>query len=234
MTRQAVFVAVCLGVLPAGVRGAEIRGRIADVDLKKNEVRVEGRLRYRGQDLTLTLTPETRVLFGGEAGALTDLETGRVARVSYERDKAGMPVAEVIRVVGRKPRGTGDRAEAEKGGPRVRGVLRRVALTDRELVVIGPGEKGPKTETTIAVPEKAPVLRDGKPIAFDELREEEKVAVEVKTDDGKKVAVTVYVGAEVRKGRDRVEMIRKIRQGLQAADFILGILERMEEAKKGG
>ena len=35
----------------------------------------------------------------------------------------------------------------------VTGVLRRVAYSDREVVVIGPGPKGTETETTVAVPE---------------------------------------------------------------------------------
>ena len=58
------------------------------------------------------------------------------------------------------------------------GVLQRVALTDREIVVIGPGAKGePELESILTVPEDARITKDAKPAKLEDLKEGERVVV---------------------------------------------------------
>jgi hypothetical protein len=256
MTRFSLLLTPAMVLLLAiSVQAAEIRGRIAKVDLKTKEVRVEGTLLYRGQNLTLIYTPDTRILFRNDPGEAKDLATGVRARVFYELGPDNKPVAQVIRVSGSKPdrpapdtsspatpapsRPAASAPAERRGDKQISGMLRRVALTDRELVVIGPGEQGPKTETTIKVPEDAPVFRDGQPIPYEQLREEEKVTVDVRRQGKGWVALTVHAGkvvlarggAPARKPRE--DTLSKIRRGLQIADAILGIVQEIKRCKEG-
>jgi hypothetical protein len=210
---------------------AEVRGRIVRVDLDKNELQLEARRPVRGQSLTLTLGPKTEVLFGKQAGALTDLAANRRARIVYE-DRDGRPFAQVIHVLGPRPARTPARTPARADGNAVTGVLRRVALTDREVVVIGPGARGPETETTVAVPEGARITRGDKVIAFDALKEGEQVKVLVERKGGGMVAVSIHVGpGEPPAMRGRADLIPRLRRALQAADAILEQIEKDREKK---
>src|SRR5436309_13567177 len=84
---------LCVGLaLTLTASAAEVRGRIVHVDLKKNELQIEGRRPVRGQSLTLTLDPQTQVLLGSQAGTLNDLTAGRRARITYE-ERDGQRVA---------------------------------------------------------------------------------------------------------------------------------------------
>jgi hypothetical protein len=110
----------------------------------------------------------------------------------------------------------------------VTGTLQRVALTDREVVVIGPGAKGPRTETTIAVPEKTPITRNGKTIAFDALKEGELVTVKAQSQKGQLSAISIQVGpasaAESAPPSLRA-LIPRLRQALKFADDLLRQME---------
>jgi hypothetical protein len=203
--------------------GAEVRGRIAKVDLDKNELVIEPLLR-RNPPVTLTLEKETQVLFGNQAGTPADLAEGRRARVEYE-PRDGRMVARAIHVVGAAP---ARRAVTPPPGDGLAGVLRRVALTDREIVLIGPGAKGPETETTIAVPEGAKIFKDGKPVAFDDLKENETVRVQVEQRDGKLTAVQIQAGpvSVTVTPPPQQDAIPKIRGVLQMLDKVLEQMEK--------
>ena len=151
---------------------ADVVGVITGVDLDKKEVLIEGRGRARGKTLTLVLDADTQILFGKRAATAADLASGRRVNVEYE-DRDGKQVARVLHVHGPKP--TVAVVPADKGA--LTGIVRRVALTDREIVVIGPGAKGKETETTVAVPEAARILKDGKAVALESLKEEDLVSV---------------------------------------------------------
>ncbi len=105
-------------------------------------------------------------------------------------------------------------------------MLRRVSYAERELVVIGPGEKGPETETVVGVPADARVFKDGKAIPFDELTDGVEAAVQVDRRGGKLLARQVQVGdapppeaAETR--------LSRARRLLKLADRILEMVEGM-------
>ena len=100
------------------------------------------------------------------------------------------------------------------------------SLTDREVVVVGPGAKGPETETTIAVPETARVLRDGKAIPFDELKEGEGVTVSVEKHDGRLTAKSLQVGVAVAQPAPASNVVPRVRMILRIVD---GILQQMEK-----
>jgi hypothetical protein len=93
--------------------------------------------------------------------------------------------------------------------------------------VIGPGAKGPETETTIAVPETVRVLRDGKAIPFDELKEGEAVTVVVEKRDGRLTATLLQTGMAVTAAKES-NIVPKLRLVLRIAD---GILQQMEKQK---
>src|SRR5215831_15798349 len=147
----------------------DIRGVLVRVDLDRHEVQIEGRgSGRRGVGMTLTYGKDTQVLFGREAGNLSDLTPGRRVRVVYDG-----PRAVSVAVLGlRRPRGADvqPRGPVPAPGPKedantVSGMLQRVSYAEREVVVIGPGAKGPETETILSVPKDVRVVKDGKSIA---------------------------------------------------------------------
>jgi hypothetical protein len=101
------------------------------------------------------------------------------------------------------------------------GVLQRVAVTDREVVVIGPGADGPETETTIAVPAAAKVYKGGKAVEFVDLREGDQATIQVERREGRLSALEVRVGPPVVAERPRRPVIARVRRALRLAEEIL-------------
>jgi hypothetical protein len=224
--RCALALLTVLVVVPASP-GAEVRGRITRVDPDRNEFVLET-LGRRGEPLTLRIDKDTQILFGRQAGAPADLPEGRRARVEYE-SRDGQLVARVVHVVGAAP---ARRVANPPAGDGLAGVLRRVAVTDREIVVIGPGAQGQETETTIAVPEGAKILKGDKAITLDDLREDEAVRVQAEKRDGKLTAVRVEVGpAGATPADQRQDFVPKLRRVLQMADKVLEMIDKSREPR---
>jgi hypothetical protein len=211
-----------LGAAPT----TEVRGQIAALNLDKKELTIDGRLAARGSTLTFALDGDTQVEFGRRAGKLDDLAAGQRVRVLYEvRD--GKALAKVVHVLGVRlatPRpGPAPAPKADDGA--VTGVLRRVALTDREIVVIGPGAKGAETETTIQVPETAKIVKNDKAAALEDLKEGDAARVQVERRDGKLQALSIQVGPGADKAAQKSNLIPRLRLALQIADQILKLME---------
>jgi hypothetical protein len=229
MRFRIVVVVLALPLLAAAARADEARGRVVAVDLDHKEMTLAGVGRARGTEYHFTLDDRTKVYFAGQPGTLADLPGVRRARVEYER-RGNRDVARVVRVLGPAPAARGGaaavgEAPAEKpGGDAVTGVLRRVARTDRELVVIGPGAGGPKTETTVSVPEGTPVTRDGRKVDLGALQEGDPVTVQVERKDGAVVARSVRVGPPAAAARDAA--IPRVRAVLKMVDQILEQAEK--------
>jgi hypothetical protein len=210
-------------VLATGLTASavEVRGVLIRVDPEKKEITLDGRGRgARGVPFTFTLAADCKVLFGSQPGEPADLDAGRRVRVHYEMQN-GRPVAVVVHVFGVRP------ARAARVDPNAfTGTLQRVAVTDREVVVMGRGPRdGKDTETTFSVPANAPITRGPQPIKLEELKEGEQVAVIPAKNGGPPTAASIQVGtggAEPRRG-DRIERLRQI---LKTIDGIL------EEAQK--
>ena len=207
-------------ILPAALAAADVRGYIVSVDVNKGEV-VLDKVKPKKADTTFTVTDKTPVLYGKTPGAVKDLPLGRLVTVEFD-ERDGRRVVTMIRVTGRPPV-----VNAAADSSTVSGTLRRVALTDREIVVIGPGARGSETETTIAVPETTRVLRDGKAIPFDELMEGEAVTVTVEKRDGRLSAMTLQAGMAVAMAKES-NFVPKLRLALRIAD---AILQQMEKQK---
>ncbi len=193
MSASRFFLGLLTGlVLTTSASATEARGRIVRINPDKHELRLDVRGPRRGTVLDLTLGPKTRIFVGGQLGSLNDLKPGQRVRVRFE-ERDGKSVVREIRSLGLlgTPAQPSPSAAPVKEGDGVSGTLQRVALTDREVVVVGPGAKGPRTETTIAVPEKTPIARDGKAIAFDALKEGETVTVKTRVPEG-----TTYGGLD--------------------------------------
>jgi hypothetical protein len=207
----------------------EVRGRIVGVDLDKHQVRIEGRARARGQTLTLLLDDKTQVSFGNQAATAVDLAVGRRARVVYE-DRDGKKVATSIRVLGLLPAANRTAPAAPADANTVTGTLLRVAPTERELVVVGPGAKGPETETTVTVPEGVKIVKGDKALTIDVLKEGEQVTVKVDRRAGRPVAVSVHVGPlpAAAAAAERPNVIPRLRMALQIADQILQQMEQQD------
>jgi hypothetical protein len=221
---------VCL-LLAGRVVAAEAQGVITRIDPEKKEIVIEGRGADRAQEFTCVFDGDTKVLFPRQAGTIGDLRTGRQVAIVYEtRDSQN--VARFIHVRGPKPI-LGNRAPtptpavpmANEPGVTA-GVLRRVGVTDREIVVIGPGASGRETESTIAVPENARITRDGKVVTLDALRENDSVRVRAEKRENSLVATEIQVGAAA--AAPKSDVIPKLRLGLKIAD---AILQQMEKKK---
>jgi lysophospholipid acyltransferase (LPLAT)-like uncharacterized protein len=219
-------------VLAAAATADEARGRIVQIDSDKNVIRLETRLPRRGAVvLDMKIDAKTQILIGGQPATLNDLAPNRRIRVVFEQ-RDGKAVAQVIRSLGLNllpPQPAGRPLAPPKDGEGVAGKLQRVGLADREVIVIGPGPKGPETETTIAVPEKTAITRDGKKIALDDLKEGEAVVVKTESDKGKLKAVSIQAGQASVEARPaaqpRRDLIPRLRQALKMADELLREME---------
>jgi Cu/Ag efflux protein CusF len=214
----------------------EARGRILQIDPEKKVIRLEGRGFARGAVLDLKVGPKTQIFIAGQPATLDDLTPGGRIRIIFEQ-RDGKPTAQVIRSLGlARALGLGQPPPAPrpaaplKEGEGVAGTLQRIGLTDREIVVLGPGRKGPQTETTVAVPESAAITRDGKKVALGDLKEGEMVTVKTASKDGKLSAVSIQVGQAAAAANPvmppRRALIPRLRQALQMADELLRELEQ--------
>jgi hypothetical protein len=190
-------------LLTVAASAAEVRGVIARVDPDRGEIVLEGRgLRARGVTFTFTVDRDTRILFGHEPGKLTDLAPGKRITITFEvhGDRAAALLIEahgspaVAPAAAPAPAPAPAPAAPAAPADAITGTLQRLALTEREIVVIGPGPKGPETETTIAVPDNVRVTRGDKAVAFEELKEGEQVAVTAEKRGGKLTATGIYAG----------------------------------------
>jgi hypothetical protein len=197
---------------------AEVRGVVASVDLNRGELVLDKVPRV--QRFTLAIDAKAEVAYGKSMVPIKDLPVGHRVRVEYE-DRDGRHVVTAIHANGKPPA----MPKPVLDGSTVSGKLRRVGLTDREIVVVGPGAKGPETETTIAVPESAKVLRDGKAIGLDDLKEGESVAVAAEKRDGRWSAKTVQAGMTTAvpeaAQKEASNAVPRLRMLLRIADEIL-------------
>ncbi len=238
------LLAVAAGALlvPAGRAAAgEVRGVVAAVDPAKKELRVDGRGAARGTTLTFSLDDKTLVLFGPDRATPADLPVGRRVRVEFEEGPGGRRVARVVRAIGRRPvsrtAAAGPTPAPAAAGDVVTGVLQRVARTDREVVVIGPGAKGPETETTVAVTEGAKVFKDGKPASLEALKEGDPAAIRVERKGGRATALEVQAGPgaalSASPAPERRPVIPRLRQALHIADEVLRQLDPEDAGRDG-
>lgn len=221
-------VVVTLVVAAAG-QADEVRGVIAKVDPAKKELVLEARGRgLRGRSLTVSVTADTRIEKGGQAARLDDLTAGKRVRVSFET-RGGQPIAVSVSVPDilgsllgvAAPTPAPPSAAAPATGDSVAGELRRVAFTDRELVVIDQGGR----ETVLAVPQELAVARDGKAAEFADLKEGEQAVVQFVRRDGKRVATSVQVG-EAAAAVPRENRLQRLRRVLKYVDLMLDLADR--------
>ena len=218
---------------------AEVRGVVVKADTKNHQLVIEGRGRgLRGTELTFTLNKDTVIQNGRESVQASELTPGKRVRVFYERQdgqrialRITMPGGAIVEALKQGPP-----AEAVKPGPNdantVSGTLRRLALTDREIVVVRPNPGGgPDIETTIFVPESAKIEKDAKTIRLEELKEGQPVTVKVEKDHKEVVAKSIQVGAVTTSQKmdlpaDRADGIDKARRVLRIIQAFLDNIDR--------
>jgi hypothetical protein len=204
---------------------AEIRGIVTRIDPAKNEVVIEGRGKgVRGLPVAFALAGDTEIVVDRKPGTLADLRPGARVRILYDMSD-GRRVALAITAHG------GTKPDASVAMPAdentVVGKLIRVALTDREIVILSPGQRE-EVETTLAVPESAEIKKDQKAIKLEDLKEGERVVVRTDKRDGKRIATSIQVGG-VAPTRDR--RIERLRQLLKLAEELLEKAEREHNSK---
>ncbi len=181
----------------------------------------------------LSRGPIRRRCCSATSRALSDLEAGRRVRVQYEIDN-GKQVAQTIHVLGgSKPAGTAAPVPAvPANGDALTGVLRHVGYSDREVTVIGPGPKGAAMETTVAVPESARIMKDGKEATLDDLKEGDSATVQVEKKDGRPAAASIVVGpggTAASAEKPKSDAIPKLRRLLKIADMLLQGMENKND-----
>jgi hypothetical protein len=239
MTKSPCTVALAAVLtLAAAAPAAEVRGVVTNIDPNKKELVVEGRGRgLRGAVLVFELSDATPVLFGDQPGKLGDLDAGRRVRVDFEFSD-GRRVVVAVHVLG-GPRPTPVVVEGTPGAPApapgpgdgLTGVLRRVGYSDREIVLVGPGPKGAETETTIAVPASARIMKDGKDATLDDLKEGEAAAVRADMKDGRLTAASIQVGpgATAQADKPGSKVIPRVRMILKVVDQVLQGMENRDK-----
>jgi hypothetical protein len=231
MTPTGSLLLLLAALLPSAP--VEIRGRLAAVDLDKNEVQIELLRPGRGPAITVRLEPATEITWARQPAQREDLTAGRRVRVVYE-ERDALKVAKSIQIIGLRPLRPAPSARPD--GSLVTGILRRVAQTEPEVVVVRPAETGPNREVRFVVGNAVRVTVNGKVIPYEELKEEQQATVKSEKRDGLLVAVSIDVG-----GRPAVQpepadqqnpRMSRLRLALELADWIL---QRMaERQKKGG
>ena len=210
------------------VQADNVRGVITKIDLDKKEVLVETRgLRQRGEFVLVFLTADTEIRLGLKAGQTADLATGRRVNVQFDlRD--GKRLASRITVNG-LGEATPDATPAAPADPNsVRGTLRRIDFTEREIVIIRTGDR----EETFPVPEDVVVTKDQKAIRFDDLKEGQQIVVKFEMQDGKRVAKSIQVGGVAAVGLEgRERPIQKVREILKMVDELLQRAEQRRGEK---
>jgi Cu/Ag efflux protein CusF len=209
------------------VRADEVRGVVSKVDPDKKELVIEGRGRaVRGQTVTFTLSPQTKIQRGGQTAKVTDLTEGKRVQVVYET-RDGKRVATQVTVnplLGNLFANAAELPPASNDPNRVTGVLRRIDLTEREIVVVGTGEK----EETFRIPETVAVTRDQKAVKFDDLKEGDAVVVQVEMRDGKRAVTSVAAGTVAAQPGERP--IQRLRAVLKRIDELL---EQLDQRQRG-
>jgi hypothetical protein len=216
----------------------EARGVIDRVDRDRGELVLQARGRgMRGLSVTFVLTDQTQVEAGGKPTGLADLQPGKHARVLYQnrdgqRVALGVKVRGIARAVATARPGTNAPADADT----VTGTLIRVALTDREVVVAGPGPNGEGEETVVSVPENTRITRGDQVVAFKDLKQGERVVIRTRQQQDRLEAVSIQVGQAVATpapDRARDERIDCLRRVLRFVDFVLQQMQdRREEPQK--
>jgi hypothetical protein len=228
--RPSLVAVLALCVPAVAASAADFRGIVKQVDLDKKQIVVEGREKGVGKvDLTFVLGQESQILFGRQPGELREVATGRRVRVHYEMSDDKRLIS-VLAVTGPRPtRTAANNKTAASAENTIAGLLRRVALTDREIVVIGKdGKTGKETETTLEVPKDAKVVRNQKAVKFDVLQEGEQVRVRVEKRGDKLMAVAITIGAEP----PTATAIDRARQVLRWVDWGLGVAKQLKEMKR--
>ena len=209
---------------------AEIRGVILKADAAKNQLTIEGRgLGVRGAVVTVQLDTETQIQVGRRPAKVVDLTPGRRVRVVYDF-KGDQRVALLITLQGGQPNPAPPAIAAAGKGDSVSGTLRRVSVTEREIVVIGPPTKGgEEAETTVSVPADVQITKDQKAIPFEDLKEGDPVLVQIEKRDNKLWAKSIQLGIPANAnpnpepGQNQIERIRK---ALKLIDFVLQMMDQ--------
>jgi len=219
------LLALLLFALP--LPAAEVRGSIVKTDPDRKEFTIEARGKgMRGAHLTFQIDRDTQIRKGKDAGAMADLTSGERVRVVYEAEQGrrlALLVTVQVPLFSAPPAPLAPPLAPATGGG-LTGILRRIALTDREIVVITPPIKGgAETETTLLVPQDAKITRDQKPIRLEDLKEGETVTVSPEKKDGKLWAVSIQIGAVAALPPTPApdSRIAKIRQVLKMVDLFL-------------
>jgi hypothetical protein len=232
MTLKAYILTVLTAVTLAAVASAaEVRGVLSKVDLDKNEITLEGRGKgARGMTYSFAVDKDTQIQLGGEPVTLKDLAPGKHVRVFYET-RGDRTVALMIKGFAfLPPTTTATSPPPVPADPNaVTGTLQRVAFTEREIVVVGADAKGAETETTFRVPMDVKVMRGDKPIAFDDLKEGERVAVTPEKRDGKRTAKAIQVGDAPPAAGAAPKKGERLQRFLEIAGQLMQMAEKMRQ-----
>jgi hypothetical protein len=184
----------------------DVHGVIVKVDSANKELVLEGRHRpFKGIVLHLKLRDDTEILVGQKPGKIEDLVIGKHARVLFEtrgneqvilrvKMSAGLQALQALLAPESPEPPASVIQKSPQDGSSVSGVLRRVSLTDREIVVIGAGAaRKSEVETTFVVPENVKISRQQAVLRFEDLREGQQVAVSGEKRDGQLEAKTIEV-----------------------------------------
>jgi Cu/Ag efflux protein CusF len=233
-------------LIACSVHAEELRGVVikADPSRKIFTIETRGGKRVRGRVITFLVGNDTQILRGKDTAALADLSAGERVRVTFE-DRGNGPVALMVRMheplssilsaPGAAPAPNGPpppQPLPADGANTVSGVARRVALTDREIVVVRSDGKSGEMETTIEVPADAKITRDQKPARLEDIKEGQTISVQTQHKNGKVLAQSIEVGATraaaappaaANPDRARVQRLRMI---LKMVDFYLQQMDR--------
>jgi hypothetical protein len=196
------FATPVIAVFAVRAAAEDVRGVIVKVDPDKKLLVLEGKSKgYKGVVLRLRVPDDTEIVVGRKPAKLADLATGKRARVLFETQGneqvalrismvslaslleafSGTPPAETVEAI-------------PSSATSVKGVLRRISFTDREIVIVSPGPgKNSELETTFFVPDNARITHQQQSVRLTDLREGEAVAVEGENRNGQLTAKSVTV-----------------------------------------
>jgi hypothetical protein len=223
--------AVLILLLPTrDLSGSEVRGVIIKADDKAHEVTLEARSKgMRGAVLKFVTNADTQVRIGKQPAGFADLTPGKRVRVVFE-EREGRLVAYTIQIVSLPllmppggppfgvPPGPGANPPISNDPNAISGLLRRISVTEGEIVVVAAAGGG-ENEMVLTVADNARILRDGKPIRLEDLKENEPVVIREDKKDNKLVARSIEAGTATGlapppapQDENRIQKVRRILQ----------------------
>jgi RNA polymerase sigma factor (sigma-70 family) len=171
---------LAVGIVKEGKVPPEVRGTLSAVDIANNTVTIEippmktktGE-ELPGEKLTVTGTPDSKILLSGQPARLNDLKVGEPVLVRLSEDRKTI-LALIVRPEPKNP---------EKPHADIKGTLKGVDVEKQTLTLELPGKGGNVIEKTFKVAKDCAITISGKPGELKDVKVGNVISVQINADE---------------------------------------------------